>query len=302
MAENAGDVNGDGIPDTLVGDGGQFSDFDGAVFVIYGRRSSVRQTINPQNGIKPGQGYRIDGPSGAHAYGSSVANVGDVNGDGVPDALIGNGDLCDGVFLVYGQRSATPQTIDLDTLTPAQGVFIFGGPGVSGGCSIGDVNGDGIPDAAPQRHQRRERPARQHLHPVRPATDRVARDRPVKSHAAAGLPDPRLRDRAAQLRRRLGERRRRQRRRACPTRSSARPRPRRTAPGAAPPTSSSASAPHPRRRSAPARSRRRRATGSMAQRPPPASRRPTERATSTATACPTRSSARPAHSPRTRAR
>ena len=62
----------------------------GTVFVVYGRS----QLSYPGNQYvaalqQYGRGYRIEGPvAGAH-YGTSVADAGDLDGDGIPDVIAG---------------------------------------------------------------------------------------------------------------------------------------------------------------------------------------------------------------------
>jgi len=70
----AGDFDGDGTPDLLVGDPSDSAD-DGAAFVVSGADASLLQTLR--------------GGSLRAGYGHSVASLGDVDGDAVPDFVIG---------------------------------------------------------------------------------------------------------------------------------------------------------------------------------------------------------------------
>ncbi|MDQ3876536.1 MAG: integrin alpha [Actinomycetota bacterium] len=143
---NAGDVNGDGVPDALMG----FPSGAGRVYVVFGQRSNP--VAIDLNALSPSQGYVIEGAPGDEA-GTAVANVGDVNGDGVPDAAISapQGSLMPGrVYVVYGRRAVSPETIQLATLTLSQGYTIVGAQYDELGSALapaGDVNGDGVPDA-----------------------------------------------------------------------------------------------------------------------------------------------------------
>src|SRR5689334_19806947 len=110
-AVSAGDLNGDGRPDVIVGaplaDGASRHD-SGAAYVIYGGGPRLR---NLDLGNLGSAGFRIDGVAARDAAGTSVAAVGDVNGDGVADVLVGapgadnNGRPNSGAaYVVYGQR------------------------------------------------------------------------------------------------------------------------------------------------------------------------------------------------------
>lgn len=150
---NAGDVNGDGVPDALIG-----APVVGAEYVVFGQRTSSPVTISLANIGTPGntQGYRILAGPDDSFVGSGSAGVGDVNDDGIPDALVGgmssnhNGRMVSGsAWVVFGQRGSVGD-VDLGTLSPAQG-YRFDGASASDElgapvAAAGDVNKDGIPD------------------------------------------------------------------------------------------------------------------------------------------------------------
>ncbi|MFL5748993.1 MAG: hypothetical protein ACJ767_00085 [Chloroflexota bacterium] len=154
----AGDVNGDGIPDVILGAmwadnaGGQDS---GSAYVVFGTRT--RTTVNLAT--LGSAGFKIQGPAGAPNPGAnagiSVDGVGDMNGDGRDDVIVGawmadsNGRSNSGsAYVVFGKASST--TVDLGALGSA-GFSIDGATsGDSAGVSVagaGDVNGDGRPEA-----------------------------------------------------------------------------------------------------------------------------------------------------------
>jgi hypothetical protein len=102
-------------------------------------------------------GLRLDGTTAGDLAGSSVADIGDINGDGIEDYAIGAPHYNNGagaVFVIYGQTE--PATVNLADLTPTQGFQIDGAVSASGdqpgdlaGMSVaaaGDVNGDGYGD------------------------------------------------------------------------------------------------------------------------------------------------------------
>ncbi|MGX5853393.1 FG-GAP-like repeat-containing protein [Dyadobacter jiangsuensis] len=137
----AGDVNGDGFSDVLVGsyafDHGQKD--EGSVFVWMGEASDVTggsPTIIKYNTTMP-------------AYGYSISSAGDVNGDGFDDIIVGahsydNGQNNEGAaFIYYGG----PTGLDLNSFKIMESNI----PGANFGISVssaGDVNGDGYADVA----------------------------------------------------------------------------------------------------------------------------------------------------------
>ncbi|MDQ4143475.1 MAG: FG-GAP-like repeat-containing protein [Actinomycetota bacterium] len=150
----AGDVNGDGLADLVVGAwsaGNNNRPNSGSAYVVFGKRSSDNVDLNTLGA----GGYRIDGATTGDAVGATVAGVGDVNGDGRPDVLVSsrytdnNGRSDSGsAYVVYGKSSTT--SIDLATLT--HGFRIDGAVAVDqlgwGVSRAGDVNGDGLQDVA----------------------------------------------------------------------------------------------------------------------------------------------------------
>lgn len=108
----AGDINGDGWADILIGayladpNGRSAS---GATYVVYGRASfGATLELSSLNGTN---GFEIDGELANDQSGRAVSGAGDVNGDGVDDFLIGSrgsdvGYSSSGAtFLVFGQLS-----------------------------------------------------------------------------------------------------------------------------------------------------------------------------------------------------
>lgn len=147
----AGDVNGDGYADVIVG-AERFTGIDtleGAAWVFMGSASGI------PDGSPPTAASQIQALQGGAHLGRSVASAGDVNGDGYDDVIVGAYRFSDGFFPGEG------------------GAFVFrGGPGgivaqghpgnanatftsdQSGGwmgfavSGVGDVNGDGYSDVA----------------------------------------------------------------------------------------------------------------------------------------------------------
>ena len=122
----AGDVNGDGYSDVIVGAWGHGS--FGRAYIYYGG-SSMDNTAD----------VILDGDSIAHAFGISLSTAGDVNKDGYADVIVGTG-FSNVAKIYYG--SALMNNIPDITLRgdPTSDNF---GYSVS---TAGDVNGDGYSD------------------------------------------------------------------------------------------------------------------------------------------------------------
>jgi hypothetical protein len=137
----AGDVNGDGYSDIIIGAYGANSgqQGEGMARIYHGSSSG----INP-NYAKILQSNQIDAN-----FGFSVASAGDVNGDGYSDVIIGsryhdNGQSNEGVAMVYyGSTSGITDAIPAPTLLEANTAGAYFGWSVNG---AGDVNGDGYSD------------------------------------------------------------------------------------------------------------------------------------------------------------
>ncbi len=143
-----GDVNGDARPDVLAGAPDVGAGRNGAAFVALAPFAGTLDLA-----AAGASAYRIQGAAGGDRAGTSVAGVGDVNGDGRADVLIGapdasnNGRSFSGsTYVVYGL--AAPATISLASLGGV-GYRIDGAASThnSGrGLGSGDINGDGKTD------------------------------------------------------------------------------------------------------------------------------------------------------------
>jgi ELWxxDGT repeat protein len=148
-----GDLNGDGLTDLLVGaDYNGVTNNSGAAYVVYGKAGG--ETIN-LDAVAAGQGgFKIIGGAGETA-GTSVSGLGDVNGDGLNDLIVGalqdstGGTFAGAAYVVFGK--SVNGTVDLRDVAAGQGGFkiigeaLYNGVGNSASAA-GDVNGDGLAD------------------------------------------------------------------------------------------------------------------------------------------------------------
>ena len=134
----AGDVNSDGIDDLLLG--AQGGGAAGAAYLVYGPVTADLDLSSAD--------AKLTGEASGDAAGASVS-VGDLNGDGYSDLIVGaygssdGGSYAGAAYLVYG-----PVTADLD-LSAADAKLIGENAGDYAGWSIasaGDVDADGHDD------------------------------------------------------------------------------------------------------------------------------------------------------------
>jgi hypothetical protein len=154
----AGDVNGDGKDDLIIGAPGAAvgTGFDGgAAYIVFGtNQSPAVLTLSSFDG----EGVKIEGDSANSGFGLSVSGAGDFNGDGFDDVLIGAptaspagaANVATGAsYVIFGGR-ALSSPISVSALTFTSGFRINGeAAGDSFGISAssaGDVNGDSLDD------------------------------------------------------------------------------------------------------------------------------------------------------------
>ncbi len=125
----AGDVDGDGIDDLLVGAPNGAGRL-GEVFLVYGG-AGFPETLDPDELIDRRMATRFVGPGIVSDTGKTIAAAGDQNGDGHADFLIGapGASAQSGiVYLVYG-RSDLPDEVELANLFDLELGVAFEGRG-----------------------------------------------------------------------------------------------------------------------------------------------------------------------------
>ncbi|WGV24804.1 beta strand repeat-containing protein [Halotia branconii] len=143
---SAGDINGDGIDDVIIGAFG--ANFTGQSYVVFGSSSGFGASLDLSS-LDGSNGFVINGIDFLDYSGSSVSSAGDINGDGIDDLIIGTFGTKDS-YVVFGSSSGFRASFNLSSLNGSNGFVINGinaddrlGSSVS---SAGDINGDGIDD------------------------------------------------------------------------------------------------------------------------------------------------------------
>jgi hypothetical protein len=134
---SAGDVNGDGYGDVIVGDDWYAQGSPGAAYIFHGSNT----------GIATNAAITLQSNQQGALMGRSVAGAGDINGDGYSDIIVGapdygNGQDNEGVALIYYGSSAGIPNGNPVLLEMNKNDISFG----SDVNSAGDVNGDGYSD------------------------------------------------------------------------------------------------------------------------------------------------------------
>ena len=167
VVSSAGDVNGDGFDDVIVGVPtlrnepytGAYQ--AGGAYVIYGNAAGALPALPMDTGngvnasIAASVGFKISSGLGAEGrFGATVSGIGDVNGDGFDDVMMGLSGTSARAFVVYGGASNAGVAIDnAGNINNSQGFKIALASGFDSTAAfgsvvtgLGDVNGDGVAD------------------------------------------------------------------------------------------------------------------------------------------------------------
>ena len=112
---SAGDVNGDGIADLVIG-APNANSFAGKSYVVFGRVGLGGNGSLALSSLNGTNGFVVNGKNADDFSGNSVASAGDVNADGIADLVIGaygaNTDTGKS-YVVFGRKELTSSNVPL---------------------------------------------------------------------------------------------------------------------------------------------------------------------------------------------
>ncbi len=154
----APDISGDGVPDLLIGSPDADPDnldSAGRVYLVHGKPDGQSVDVFDLH-LGVGGGLTINGESPGDHAGRSVGVIDDLDGDGLPEILVGAPDNDVGgaqsagrVYVVFGTGSEQP--LELADVAGGQGGFVINGVSANEQAgwsvtSVADFSGDGLPE------------------------------------------------------------------------------------------------------------------------------------------------------------